>query len=210
MVQQTSSFFQELASDADRRELLRLANRFHWGPALMLAGWLHLLAFTLCWFLTVGLDYHAAGGYLAVWAVELAGVLLIFRLCGGPWGHETLPPLGWFVLRVWIAYLVLGLNLGTMNSLRGHAMFELFPAMASLASFAFLALAVALSRRFLAAVVVMFVCGLLMAAFHRHAYLTFGVGWWAVLNVTGWSLLPSQEGARIDRREEVAAGQPTC
>jgi hypothetical protein len=79
-----------------------------------------------------------------------------------------------------------------MNTLRGHHLFELFPAMASLASFAFLAMTFAVSRRFFPAVVVMFAAGLLMSAYLLHAYLVFALAWWLVLNGIGWVLLPGR------------------
>ncbi len=110
---------------------------------------------------------------------------LIFRLCGGPRSAEPSPPLARFLFRVWISYFALAFNLCSMNTLRGHRMFELFPAMASLASFGFLIMTFAVNRRFFAAVLVMFAAGLLMSAFLLHAYLIFGLAWWLVLNGIG-------------------------
>src|SRR5436305_4714453 len=110
---------------------------------------------------------------------------LIFRLCGGRRSAVPAPPLARFIWHVWIAYFVLAFNLCTMNTLRGHRLFELFPAMASLASFAFLVLSFTVSRRFFAAVLVMFTCGLLMSAYLLHAYLIFALAWWLVLNGLG-------------------------
>jgi hypothetical protein len=67
-------------------------------------------------------------------------------------------------------------------------MFELFPATASLASFAFLTMTFAVNRCFFAAVVVMFACGLLMAANLLHCYLIFALAWWLVLESIGLRL----------------------
>ncbi|MBY0230808.1 MAG: hypothetical protein K2W96_16095, partial [Gemmataceae bacterium] len=166
------------------------------GLALIGIGWLHLLAFGACWWLTVGVGYHSAPGYLAIWAAELLGTGAILR-AAGPWPTDAR---GRFVARVWLAYLALGLNLCTMNGLRGHGMFELFPAMASLASFGFLVMAMAVDGRFFAAVLAMFAAGLAMAAWHQHAYLAFAVAWWLVLNGIGWTL----------RREAVIASSATA
>jgi hypothetical protein len=80
-------------------------------------------------------------------------------------------------------------NLGTLNTLRGHRMFEFFPATGTLASFAFLVMTFAVSRRFFAAVVVMFTSGLLMAAYLLHADLVFALAWWLVLEGIGLRLL---------------------
>jgi hypothetical protein len=75
-----------------------------------------------------------------------------------------------------------------MNGLRGHKMFEFFPAMASLPSFGFLVMTFAMSRHFFAAVLVMFTAGLLMATSLLHAYLVFALAWWLVLEGIGLRL----------------------
>lgn len=191
-----ATVWDELATSAEREQLLHVAARRNWGLSLLLIGWLHLLAFSVCYYLTIAADYHGSAGYLAVWLSELCGVGLIFRLCGGPRDGREEVPLARFVARVWIAYFVLAFNLGTMNTLRGHKLFELFPAMASLASFAFLTLTFAINRRFFYAVLVMFASGLLMAAYHVHAYLVFALAWWVVLQGTGLALLPARRGVR--------------
>jgi hypothetical protein len=184
-----TSVWQEFATPAQRDQLARMARERRWGRSLLLVGWLHLLAFSFCYYLTISLHYHESAGYLAVWVGELLGVWLVFRLSGGPGSPVEPPALFRFVARVWVAYFLLAFNLGSMNTLRGNGLFELFPAMASLASFAFLAMTFAVSRRFFAAVLVMFAAGLLMAANLLHAYLIFAVAWWAVLQGIGWTLL---------------------
>ena len=105
------------------------------------------------------------------------------------------------MVRVWISYFLLAFNLGTMNTLRGSAMFELFPAMASLASFAFLVMTFAVNRWFFAAVLVMFASGLLMAANLLHSYLIFGLAWWLVLEGIG---------LRSMRDKNPRSGLPVC
>jgi hypothetical protein len=183
-----TSLYAELSTSAQREQLARWARDRRLGLALLLVGWLHLAAFSLCYALTVVWDYHDSAGYLAVWVAELAGVGLIFWLCRVP-APAAPSPLARFVVRVWFAYFVLAFNLGTLNTLRGHRLFELFPAMASLASFGFLVMTFAVNRRFFAAVLVMFTAGLLMAAYLLTAYLIFAVAWWLVLQGVGLSLL---------------------
>ena len=173
-----------MRSSPEAEELAMLAERRGWGLSLALVGWLHLLAFSSCYAMTLG-GYHDAPGYLAVWAGELLGAGLVFRLRRGPPPADEPPPLARFVVRVWASYFLLAFNLCTMNALRGNERFELFPAMASLASFGFLVMTFAVSRRFFPAVLVMFASGLLMAAFLLHAYLIFALAWWAVLNGIG-------------------------
>jgi hypothetical protein len=180
--------WQELASAEQRTALEHYASQSHWGLALALIGWLHLAAFALCYYLTVRCDYHDSPGYLAIWAAELCGAGWILHRCGKNRGAMELPPLGRFVVRVWLSYFLLAFNLGTLNTLRGHAMFEFFPAMATLASFAFLVMTFSVHRRFFMAVVVMFCSGLLMASQFVHAYLIFALAWWLVLNGIGITL----------------------
>src|SRR5262245_44475588 len=97
--------WQELSTASQRDQLAQLARRQNWGLALVLAGWLHLAAFLVCYWMTVGLDYHGAPGYLAVWASEFAGVVAIGWLCG-VWARTRAAPLATFIMRVWIAYFV--------------------------------------------------------------------------------------------------------
>src|SRR5262249_25960821 len=82
--QAQTSVWQELATPAQRDRLARLAGERRWGLSLLLVGWLHLGAFALCYFLTVGLDYHEPAGYPAVWAGGVGAAGLTLRLCGLP------------------------------------------------------------------------------------------------------------------------------
>jgi hypothetical protein len=199
-----TSLWEELSTPAQVDQLKRLARQRRWGLSLLLVGWLHLLAFSLCYYLTIVCSYLGTIGYMAIWVGEVCGMLLIFRLCGGPPLAERPPPLARFIGRVWLAYFVLAFNMGSMNTLRGHVMFELFPAMASLASFGFLVMTFAVDRRFFLAVLVMFAAGLLEAAFLLHAYLIFALAWWLVLNgiglrlLTGWAWCPSRRPASAE------------
>jgi hypothetical protein len=164
--------WEELSTPAQVTQLLRLARRRRWGLSLILVGWLHLLAFSICYYMTIVMNYNDAPGYLTVWGAELCGMALIFRLCGGPRSAEPPLPLARFVVRIWTTYFLLAFNLCSMNALRGHRMFELFPAMASLASFAFLAMSFVL---------------------------VFALAWWFVLNGVGIALLWRR---RLPQRDE--------
>lgn len=176
----------ELPTESQLHQLQRCAIDRNWGLSLMLLGWLHLLAFSLCYYLTVARNYHGSTGYLAIWVSELLAAWGVFSYCGGRRPANLPPgPLELLIRRIWIAYFVLAFNLGTLNTLRGHELFEFFPAMAPLASFAFLMMAILVDWRFSGAVLVLFASGLLMAANLLHAYLIFAVAWWLVLNVTG-------------------------
>jgi hypothetical protein len=184
-----TSLWEELSTPAQRDQLERRARQCRWGLSLLLVGWLHLVAFLACYYLTIVLHYYGTAGYVAIWVGEVCGMVLIFLLCGGRRPAEPTPPLARFVGRVWFAYFVLAFNLGTLNTLRGHLLFELFPAMTSLASFGFLVMTFAVNRRFFLAVLVMFTAGLLEARFLLHAYLVFALAWWLVLNGIGLQLM---------------------
>jgi hypothetical protein len=180
----------ELPTAEQHRELRRIAHERNWGLAFVLVGWLHLLAFSSCYYLTIVQDYHGSLGYLLIWVGELFAVWLIFRMCGGARrASQAAPDLERLIRRVWLAYFLLAFNLGSLNTLRGHHFFEFFPAMASLATFGLIMMTVVVDRRFFAAVVIMFCGGLLMATLLMHAYLIFAVAWWLVLNGIGVTLL---------------------
>jgi hypothetical protein len=201
----------ELIAQEQRQQLAQLALERNWGLSLVLVGWLHLAIFLTCYYLTIVRDYHGSFGYLTLWLGELAAVGLIFRVCGGARRAEP-PPLELLVRRIWIAYFVLAFNLGSLNVLRGHALFEFFPAIASLASFAFIMMSVLLSGRFFAAVLVMFGSGLLMAAHLLHAFLIFALAWWLVLNTIGLILwLPrwAAQGSSRTRMFLKSIGEPS-
>ncbi len=198
----------ELAAPVQIEQLARRARERNWGLSLLLVGWLHLLSFGMCFYLTVFRSYHDAPGYLAIWLGELLGMGIIFRLCGGTPSAEAPPPLERFVVRVWVSYFLLVFNLGTLNTLRGHERFELFPATASLASFAFLMMTFTVDHRFFAAVLVMFAAGLLMAAHLLYSYLTFGLAWWLVLNGIGVRLWWERSAATKGRAGEFSAARP--
>jgi hypothetical protein len=182
----------EISSADQLQALEQLAARRNWGWSLLLVGWLHLFAFSFCYYLTIVRHYHESLGYLAVWLGEMAGMWLIFRLCGRPRISDPALPVELFIRRVWIAYFLLSFNLGSMNTLRGNALFEFFPATASFASFAFIMMSLVVNWRFFAAVVVMYSSSLLMAANLIHAYLIFALAWWLVLNGIGVSLIWNQ------------------
>lgn len=174
-------------TDEERREFLDVSNQRRWGVSIALVGVLHLIAFLTCHYLTNVQNYHGSLGYLGIWVSELLTMWAIFRLVGGRRTQPIGPPEK-LVRRIWIAYFVLAFNLGSLNTLRGHFYFEFFPAIASLASFAFIMMSVLVHPRFFWAVVVTFSSGLLMAANFLHAYLIFAIAWFVVLEGIAWNL----------------------
>lgn len=195
-----------LTTQGQREAFLAIAERRRWDLAFLVLAWVHLGAFAACWVLTVFRNYHDSAGYLGIWVGELLAMAVVFRVCGGKRPPELVPgALERFVRRVWIAYFLLAFNLGSLNTLRGHALFEFFPAMASLGSFAFIVLTLVLHRDFFVAVVILFCSGLLMAAQLTHAYLIFALAWWLVLTGIGWrlrTLTRSSRSALASRRSE--------
>jgi hypothetical protein len=184
----------KLIPESQVAELAEVARQRRWAVTFLLLGWWHLVAFLACWYLTNKVNYHHSPGYLAIWVTEFVGMGLLFRLVGGP-RSTPVGPLEAIVQRVWLAYFVLAFNLGSLNTLRGHAMFEFFPAIATLASFAFIVLTVLVDGRYFLAVLVMFASGLLMAANFLHAFGIFAVAWWIVLEGIGGYLLVAERRA---------------
>ena len=179
----------DLPNEEQRDQLAKLARERNWGLSLLLVGWLHLVAFLSCHYLTIEVGYHEALGYALIWGGELIAMWLIFQICGGPRSAATpLQPLELLVRRIWTAYFLLVFNLGSLNTLRGHHLFEFFPAVTSLASFAFLMMALLVNWRFAGGMLVMFVSGLLMAANLMYSHLIFALAWCLVLNGIGWTL----------------------
>jgi hypothetical protein len=179
----------DLPNEEQRDQLAQLARQRNWGLSLLLVGWLHLIAFLSCHYLTIEVGYHEAPGYALIWGGELLAMWLIFRICGGPRSSATpIQSLELLIRRIWTAYFLLVFNLGSLNALRGHLLFEFFPAVASLASFAFLMMTLLVNWRFAGAVLVMFVSGLLMASNLMYSHLVFALAWWLVLNGIGWPL----------------------
>ena len=154
----------------------------NWALALAVVGWLHLGVFVSCHYLSSVRDYHYPPVFAALWAAELMGVAAAFRLCGGRRGPKpAIQPIERLVRRIWGAYFVLAVSVTMLNGTAGHTHFVLLPAIASLASFAFIMMTVLVTWRFFGAVLVMFASGLLMAAHPHYAYVIFGVAWWFVL-----------------------------
>jgi hypothetical protein len=190
MTQPRQLVWHELAPLEDRQDLLKVALQRRWGQSLIILGWLHLAAFSICWYLTWFKDFHEAGPYLTIWISEMIGIWIIFRSVGGARsGRPAVKPLERFIVKLWITYFILAFNLASMNTLRGHFMFEFFPAYASLGSFAFLVMSFVVHRDFFWPVPILFGSGLLMAANLYHAFLIFALSWWLILNGIGLRIL---------------------
>jgi hypothetical protein len=184
----------KLIPETQVAELAEVARQRRWAVTFLLLGWWHLAAFFACWSLTNIAHYNDSPGYLAIWVTEFLGMGLLFRLVGGA-RSQPVGPLEAIVQRIWLAYFVLAFNLGSLNTLRGHAMFEFFPAIATLASFAFIMMTVLVDGRFFLAVLVMFASGLLMAASFLNAFGIFAVAWWIVLEGIGGYLLLAERSS---------------
>ena len=165
-------------------DLDRVAARDRWGRAIMGIGAIHLAAFLACEFLYTSGDLRETP-YVAIWLFELAAVLMTVQLIAGRyWWRST--PLAGILGRVWGTFLLLSLNLTTMNSLTGLDASEWFkPALANLASFAFATTAYLLSPRYFIPAVQMYFTGLLMIAYPMHAYVIHGVSWFLTLTCLG-------------------------
>jgi hypothetical protein len=167
-------------------DLDRVAARDRWGVALSAIGWVHLGFFLVCQ------RIHSVGDrtgshYVALWATELAVVLwIVRRVAGRHWYRST--PLAGLVARVWGTFLILSLNLASMNTMTGldHEWFK--PVLCTLSTFGFATMAYLISLRFFIPAVWMYFTGLLMVMKLDQSYLIYGVSWCGVLQGLAWTL----------------------
>lgn len=167
-------------------DLGSLARRGRWGLALMAVGWVHLAFFLACQ------HFHDPKvwddkRHLALWALELATALGIFRARIGRGWFRASPGVG-LVVRIWATFLILSFNVAVMNSLTGWSMDWFKPVWATLSTFGFATMAWLFGARFLLPAVQMSFTGLLMIRFPAWNYLIYGVSWWAALQGIGLSI----------------------
>ena len=122
--------------------------------------------------------------YVAVWIGQLVLGLGATTLAGGSWKTDHLPLLA-TVNRVGTIFVFLCWNVAALNVILGLPVFVMLPVLATLSSFALLILSMMLSIRLIAAALVMFVTGSLMAWFPHVGFLLYGAGWLLVLQTLG-------------------------
>lgn len=187
-------------------DLDRIAARDHWGLALMAVGWIHLVTFLLCQVMHSSGD-RVGSHYLAVWASELAAVLLAIRAVAGRGWVRATPLIGIFV-RVWATFLILSFNLAAMNTLSGVDYYWFKPALATLSTFGFATMAYLTTPLFFIPAVQMYLTGLLMVWAPERAYLTYGLSWWVALQGIGLALeRRRRSGSRSLDHRGARAGQ---
>jgi hypothetical protein len=166
-----------------RQEIAQTVTRRRWGHALVAIGWIHLIAFAFCQAL-VDPAIKSDPRHAMLWACDVLGSLLAIRLISGAGWFKDTTSAG-LVVRVWGTYLILAFSLATLNGVSGwdHDWFK--PPWATLSSFGFAIMAWLFDLRLLLLAVPMFVTGLLMIAWPKWNYLTFGLSWWLELQVLG-------------------------
>lgn len=164
-------------------DLARVASRDRWGLALMTVGWIHLTCFLGCQAMFCAGDL-TSWHYVAAWGLELGLALGVLRLLNGPGWHRSTPMAG-LLVRVWGTFLILSLNLASMNALTGldHDWFK--PVWATLSTFGFATTAYLLSPWFFVPAVQMYFTGLLMALNPRWNYAIYGASWCLTLQGLG-------------------------
>jgi hypothetical protein len=180
------------------RRLNRAAIEERHGLLCTLLGWEHLLACVASHYLVevVHLQYPHRWPYAVLWLLQLVVALATVWLMRGRARHEQ-SSLESVVLRVWVGFLVACIDVAALNSIAGLPVFLFLPALATLSSFAFFALASLVSPRFVAAGLVMWVTGLLIARFPAYGFLLYGGGWLLVLQALG--VIFRRQGSRVAR-----------
>ena len=118
--------------------------------------------------------------YVVVWLVQIFVALGTIKFVSGPPRTEESPiePIN---KRIWTMFLFLCINISVLNVVSGQPIFVFMPAMAALSAFGFTFMTSLISRRFMAAGIVMFATGILMAKFRSYEFLIYGAGWLVVL-----------------------------
>src|SRR5262245_23412464 len=152
----------------------------HW-LIYALLGWEHLLACCLSHYL---LQVKGIQGprilYVAIWLVQILATWgTVHCISGRPRTVES--PLEPLNKRIWTIFIFLCINVAVLNVVTGQPIFVFMPTLATLSSFAFTCVTTFISRRFAFAGFTMFVTGMVMARFHEHQFVIYGVGWLIVL-----------------------------
>jgi hypothetical protein len=182
----------------------------HW-LIYTLLGWEHLATCVVSHYLVEveHLQYPHRWIYVVLWIGQILVSLATVRLVRGrPQIEES--PLKPIIQRIWGIFLLLSCNVVVLNAVADLPVFVFLPLLGTLSSFAFLALASVVSRRFLFAGLFMFVTGLLIAHFPAYGFLLYGVGWLMVLQSLGVIFLHRRKrwlagGPRAESEEQRAS-----
>jgi hypothetical protein len=149
-----------------------------------LLGWTNLVACGVSHYLIQVLHVQDYWPYVLLWTIQIGVALGLTTLVGGSWKTDHLPLLA-HVNRIGTVFVLLCWNVAVLNVLLGLPIFVLAPVLATLSSFALLALSMILSPWLIVAALVMFVTGSLMARFPDVGFLIYGGGWLLVLQTLG-------------------------
>jgi hypothetical protein len=155
----------------------------HWALYLFL-GWEHLAACAGSYYLREVAGVRSPWPFALLWLGQVAVALSAITLARVR-TRAVKSPLQRHVDRTWLVFLLLCWNVAILNVLAGQEVFVFLPVLATLSSFAFLVLTSFLSRRFLAAALVLCATGGLIARFPVYGFLLYGAGWLVVLEALG-------------------------
>jgi hypothetical protein len=206
-------------SAALHREMIEQYERFvavgnHWALYAFL-GVEHLGTCAGSYYLQSVLGVESPWPYFFLWLAQVAVALTAFILANA-WTRAGRSPLGRQVLGTWTAFILLCWGVAALNVLAGHPVFLFLPVLATLSSFAFLALSTFLSRRFVIPALVMCATGGLIARFPAYGFLLYGAGWLLVLEGLAvvfllkrkrWLPTPCPEAGPTPARNGTAGGR---
>ena len=179
----------------------------------MLLGWEHLATCAASYYLVEveRLQYPHRWPYAVLWLVQTAvalGTVLLFR------GRQRIEPspLQRLIQRVGLVFLALCCDVAVLNAVAGLPVFVFLPVLATLSSFAFLALGMLVSGRFLLAALAMFITGSLMARYPAYGFLLYGGSWLLILQTLSVILLVKRRrwlsGGRAEGHSDEIANGP--
>jgi hypothetical protein len=172
----------------------------HW-LIYALLGWEHLAACGISHYLVQVKELQQPRWmYVIVWLVQIFVAVATIKLISGrpPTAESPIEPIN---KRIWTMFLFLCINIAVLNVVAGQPIFVFMPALAALSSFGFTFMTSLISRRFMAAGLVMFATGILMAKFRSYEFLIYGAGWLVVLQTLSVILW---------RRRQVFSEEPTA
>lgn len=114
--------------------------------------------------------------YLAIWFVELVAVFGVMRLLAGRHWIRRSAAVN-LAAKFWTTFLILSLNLVSLNSLMGIEPPWFKSVWCTLSTFFFASLAWLFTPLFFIPAVQMWATGLLMATFDPYSYAIYGVSW---------------------------------
>ncbi len=166
-------------------EMRESAVRDRLARGLMGVGWIHLLCFVGCQAVydpSILTDLR----HPLLWLTELVAVLFFLRKSLGAGWIRSSAAIN-LAAKFWTTFLILSLNLVTLNAITGFELAWFKPVWATLSTFFFASMAWLFTPLFFIPAVQMWATGLLMVKLPDWCFLIYGISWWfALTGIAVW------------------------